>query len=188
MTYIGQALNTYLIFEDGKNIFFIDQHAAHERILYDKLNASMQNNSVDVQPLLVPYVLTVNANEYDFLTQKLEVLHSLGIEIEEFGINTFKVSALPVCLIDIDFKLFFDDVFGDLFALKAITLSDVLKDKIAQKACKSAIKSGDKLSNNDVSVILSLLKGNIGLKCPHGRPIAIKITRTEIDKWFKRII
>ena len=112
----------------------------------------------------------------------------MGIEISEFGINAFKISAIPSFLIDMNLKKFFDDVLSDLSTLKNLTVNDLLVEKLAQKACKSAIKSGDKLSQLEIDTLLEKLKENIGLKCPHGRPVVIKITRMEIDKWFKRII
>ncbi|MBE7081027.1 MAG: DNA mismatch repair endonuclease MutL [Clostridiales bacterium] len=186
--YIGQALNTYLIFEDGIDLYFADQHAAHERILFDKLNLAVKNAKIDTQTLLLPYVINVNSLEYNFLLSKLDVLNSMGIEISEFGRNAFKVSAIPTFLVDINLKTFFDDILSDINELKTFTVNELLDEKLAQKACKSAIKSGDKLSESEIAILLEKLKENIGLKCPHGRPVAIKITRTEIDKWFKRIV
>ena len=188
LRFIGQALNTYLICEDGVDLYFIDQHAAHERILFDKLNLAVKNSSIITQPLLVPYIINVNNLEYDFFMGKIELLNSMGIEINEFGRNAFKVSAIPTFLLDLNIKGFFDDILADLNQLKTFTVNDILLEKLAQKACKAAIKSGDKLSDIEIQVLLDKLKENIGLKCPHGRPVAIKITRTEIDKWFKRII
>ena len=82
---------------------------------------------------------------------------------------------------------FFDDVLGDMAKLND-TLPEILTEKLASKACKAAIKAGQKLSQIEIDTLLKLLKGNLGLKCPHGRPVTIKITRTEIDKWFKRIV
>ncbi len=185
---IGQILNTFLILEDGIDIYFIDQHAAHERILFDKLNNAISSNSIISQPLLVPYVLDVNNNEFDFLLNKIQIINEIGIGIEEFGRNSFKISSVPAFLTDMNFKDFFNDILSDMDSLKNISLKDLLKEKIEQKACKSAVKAGDKLSQADIETLLLLLKNNLGLKCPHGRPIAIKITRQEIDKWFKRII
>ncbi len=186
--YVGQALNCYLIFEDGEDLYFADQHAAHERILFDKLCDGVKNMQIDCQPLLIPYVLNVNNAEYDFLLSKMEVLNKLGIEISEFGTNAFKVSAIPTFLVNMDIKAFFDDVLSDLNQLKTFTVNDLLVDKLAQKACKSAIKAGDKLSQLEIDALLIKLKENIGIKCPHGRPVVIKITKMEIDKWFKRIV
>ena len=188
LKYIGQALNTYLIFEDGTDIYFLDQHAAHERILFDKLNDALKNDSLFKQPLLVPYIISLSALEKQFIDDKIDVLNDLGFEIDTFGINTIKISTVPAYLSDMDVNLFFREFLSDLNSLKTISANDVLKDKLAQKACKSAIKSGDKLSAKDTEIILEKLNNNLGLKCPHGRPIAIKITRTEIDKWFKRIV
>lgn len=188
LVFVGQALNTYLIFQDGLDIYFIDQHAAHERILFDKLNDKLNSASIQKQPLLIPYVLNVNAFESDFLSQKLSILNQMGIEIEEFGRNTYKIIALPVFLAELNIKKFFDDVLSDINELKNLTVNDLLMEKLAQKACKSAVKSGDSMSKSEIDALMEMLNGNLGLKCPHGRPIAVKITRTEIDKWFKRII
>ncbi len=188
LRFIGQALNTYLICEDGMDLYFIDQHAAHERILFDKLNLAVKNSEIITQPLLVPYIINVNNQEYDFLIAKITTLNSLGIEISEFGRNAFKVSAIPAFLLDLNIKIFFDDILSDLNQLKTLTVGDLLVEKLAQKACKAAIKSGDKLSDIEIEVLIDKLKENIGLKCPHGRPVAIKITRMEVDKWFKRIV
>ena len=112
----------------------------------------------------------------------------MGIEIYSFGDNSFKISALPVFLTDFNVKKFFDDILADIGTLKSISAKDLLKDKFAQKACKSAIKSGDKLSKEEIDELTKVLKNNLAIKCPHGRPVVIKITRTEIDKWFKRIV
>ena len=188
LNYIGQALNTFLFFDDGVDLFVIDQHAAHERILYDKFMEQVNNGSVYVQPLFIPYVLNVNSFEYSFLFDNIEVLNKMGIEIEEFGVNTFRILSIPVCIAEINLAKFFEDIASDLSNLKDVTLSNVLKEKIAQKACKAAIKSGDKLSDDDIEALMRQLKMDLGLKCPHGRPIAVKISRNEIDKWFKRIV
>lgn len=188
LKYVGQVLNTYLIVEDAVDLYFIDQHAAHERILFDKLNDSLKNSNIITQPLLLHFVLNVNNQEYEFLCSKLELLNSMGIEICEFGRNAFKISALPTFLSEMNLQNFFDDLLSDLNVLRSFSVNDLLIEKIAQKACKSAIKSGDKLTDFEVSVILDKLKQNMGLKCPHGRPVAVKITRMEIDKWFKRIV
>ena len=124
----------------------------------------------------------------EFIYNKFAFFRNLGFEIEEFGRNSYKISAIPLLLGDMNVKRFFDLVLVDLNSLKNIDIKEILFEKIAQKACKSAVKSGDKLSKEDNDIILKGIKNNLGLKCPHGRPIAIKITRNEIDKWFKRII
>lgn len=188
LNFIGQALNTYLIFEDGVDIYFADQHAAHERILFDKFNQALEKHEIISQPLLLPFILNVNAEEFDFFYSKISVLNDMGIEIDEFGKNSFKISAVPSFLTEMNMQDFFNEILNDINELKTITANSLLSEKIAQKACKAAIKSGDKLSLPEIELLTETLKNNIGIKCPHGRPVVIKITRTEIDKWFKRIV
>lgn len=185
---VGQVLKTYLILERGEDIYFIDQHAAHERLLFDKLMLKYQNNDLDAQALLVPYHVNANEKESDFIIDHFKDFRDMGFEISEYAEGTFAVYALPLTILDMDLQEFFDDVLSDLNSLKQINSADVMREKIAQKACKAAIKSGKSLSQSEIDALLEKLNGDMGLKCPHGRPIAIKITRTEIDKWFKRIV
>lgn len=184
----GQVLNTYLIFDNGVDIFFIDQHAAHERLLFDEFKEQFSLSVVETQPLLFPFVLNVNAMEYSFLYEKMDILNSMGIEISYFGGTTFKISSVPIFLSSMNLEKFFNEILSEINTLKTLTIDDILKEKIAQKACKAAIKAGDKLTEKDIEILLDKLNYNLGLKCPHGRPIAIKITGTEVEKWFKRIV
>lgn len=188
LKFLAQALSTYLIFEDGKDLFFIDQHAAHERILFDEYIEKVNSSNISIQPLLVPYVFSVNVQENEFLNEKMPYFIELGFEIEQFGYNTFKISAIPTNIVDIDIKKFIDDVLSDMNLLRTENIPTILREKVASKACRAAIKSGDKLDDKDIKTLITLMKGNLGLKCPHGRPVAVKITRLEIDKWFKRIV
>ena len=188
LIFVGQALHTYLIYEDGLDLFLVDQHAAHERLIFDKLMDSFKNKSFEIQSMLIPYILTVNNLEFEFLQDKIRFLNDFGFEIEVFGRNAFKVSSIPVLLSQMNLEKFFFDILADLNQLKEINTQDLFYEKIAQKACKSAIKSGDKLSKLDIDYLTEKLKNNLSLKCPHGRPVCIKITNTEIEKWFKRIV
>ena len=184
---VGQVLKTYLIFEKGEDIYFIDQHAAHERLLFDKFTEEYKNGKTDEQTLLVPFLYSVNEKEAEFLTSRFEYFRNAGIDVAEYEDGVFAVYALPLTLLDMDIKAFFDDVLSDMSFRKA-DMPDIIRDKLAQKACKAAIKSGKTLSQFEIDKLLEKLHGDMGLKCPHGRPIAIRITRTEIDKWFKRIV
>lgn len=184
---VGQVLKTYLIFEKGEDIYFIDQHAAHERLLFDKFTEEYKNGKTDEQTLLVPFLYSVNDKEAEFLTSRFEYFRNAGIDVAEYEDGVFAVYALPLTLLDMDIKAFFDDVLSDMSFRKA-DMPDIIRDKLAQKACKAAIKSGKTLSQSEIDKLLEKLHGDMGLKCPHGRPIAIRITRTEIDKWFKRIV
>ncbi len=188
LKYVGQTLNCFLILDDGEDMYLVDQHAVHERILFDKFNKSIIESNVITQPLLVPFILNVNALECSFLQSNLECLNKIGVEITEFGQNSFKISAIPVIFSEINLTKFFYDVLADLDTLKKITVNEVLIEKISQKACKSAIKAGNKLTDGEIKILVETVQNNIAIKCPHGRPAVVKITRNEIDKWFKRIV
>jgi DNA mismatch repair protein MutL len=112
----------------------------------------------------------------------------MGINIVEYEDNVFAVYGIPVTLWNIDLKKFFDDVLSDLNSLKNIEITDLLHEKLAQKACKAAIKAGKVLSEDEIECLIVMLSGDVTLRCPHGRPITVKISKTEIEKWFKRIV
>lgn len=188
LNYVGQVLSTYLVFDDGESVYMVDQHAAHERMLYDKFSANVVNGTVVSQPLIIPFILTTSGEEYDFIVKDEELLKSMGFDVCEFGRNAFKISAVPVILSDINLKEFFDDLLSDSSQLKSVDLKVTLKDRIAQKACKAAVKAGNKMTDADVQSLKEVIEKNKNLKCPHGRPAVIKITQTEIEKWFKRIV
>lgn len=184
---IGQVLATYLILEKENDIYFIDQHAAHERLLYDKFIEEYKSGNVAEQTMLVPYIFRVNESESEFIIGKFPELRKAGFDISEYDVNEFAVYSVPVLLFDMDLKSFFDDLLSDI-SFKKETVPELIHDKIAMKACKAAIKSGKILSEDEIDALLKAMKYNTALRCPHGRPVTVKISRTEIDKWFKRIV
>lgn len=187
---VGVAFKTYILVEYNGKLLFIDQHAGHERLLYDKFMKEVSKDGSNLtQPLLFPYILELNSLENDFLNDNIRELELLGFEIESFGENCFKVTAVPYMLAEMDLKSFFDDVFADISAYKIKTYSETIKDKFASLACKSAVKAGDKLSDNEIIFLLKEF-GAKGTKllCPHGRPIVVEVSKNEIEKWFKRIV
>ena len=186
--YKGNLFNTYLIYEEGDNAYLIDQHAAHERLIFDRLKADMNVRKIVKQPMLVPFILNLNHEEFSFLAENLDKIEEIGFDMEQFGAGSFKVSAVPLDLQDIDLSGFFDEILKDVGALRGIKLSDLLRDKLAMAACKHAVKGGMVLTDSEKQKLFELLHGNMGLKCPHGRPIAVKLSKTEIEKMFKRIV
>lgn len=184
----GSLFNTYLLYEEGEAVYIIDQHAAHERLIFDRLRAEMEERKVMRQPMLVPYVLHLNREEYAFIEDHLKEISDIGFEIEEFGGENFRVSAVPLDLQDIDLSAFFSDLLGEVGSLRGIRLSELLRDKIAMTACKHAVKGGMALTDSEKEKLFEMLGGDMGLKCPHGRPIAARLTKTEIEKMFKRIV
>jgi len=187
MIFVGQAFNTYLIFQYDEDLYLIDQHAAHERLLYDGLCEKAKRGMLSTQVLLLPYVFKTSRGDFDSIYKRFKYFRELGIEIDNVGDDTFKVSAVPCELCSINLKEFFDDLlYDDSFKTDEIPLT--LKEKLMQTACKHAIKGGDSLDKSEIDALMAKLKGNFGLRCPHGRPIAVKISKTEIEKWFKRIV
>ena len=138
---IGQVLATYLILEKENDIYFIDQHAAHERLLYDKFIEEYKSGNVAEQTMLVPYIFRVNESESEFIIGKFPELRKAGFDISEYDVNEFAVYSVPVLLFDMDLKSFFDDLLSDI-SFKKETMPELIHDKIAMKACKAAIKSG----------------------------------------------
>jgi len=185
--FIGKAFNTYLIVEMDNDIFFIDQHAGHERLLYEKFKEQVNTSRIAIQPMLVPFVISLNAAESDIIEENIPVMEELGFDITEFGNNSFKVSGVPALLADINFNDFFS-----LF-LKETKFSgskaDLIKESLMQKSCKAAVKGGNDLSLSEVKKLFEdMTNEKIPLFCPHGRPIAIRVSKTEVEKWFKRIV
>ncbi|MBS1400957.1 MAG: DNA mismatch repair endonuclease MutL [Clostridia bacterium] len=186
--YAGKLFNTYLLYERGEEVFIIDQHAAHERLIFNRLKEQMQSRKILQQPMLLPFMLDLNAFESAFIRENLENIREIGFDIEEFGNNAFKISAVPLDLQEIDLKAFFNEILGDVSGYRCVKLEDLLKDKLATAACKAAVKGGMDLTREEVDRLFALMDGNMGLKCPHGRPVVVKMTKTDFEKMFKRIV
>lgn len=183
---IGQIFHTYIVIELEDKMLLIDQHAAHERFLYDKfINHAAQRG--DMQPLLIPYIFSVNIQEANFIAEQIEDLRALAFDIEEFGENAFKLSAVPAELSEINLKYFIDEILADFHGKKG-GREKFSKEYYAGKACKAAIKAGKPLSAMEIESILKYVTTGEVLQCPHGRPIVITIAKGEIEKWFKRIV
>ncbi len=188
LTFKGELFRTYLLYEAGDEAYIVDQHAAHERLNYDRLQAKLAARNVVSQPMLVPYLLEVNPAEFAFLTKNFPILREMGFEIEEFGSGCVKVSAVPSDLVNINLSAFFGEVLTSMESLRAIKLSELLKDRLASAACKAAVKGGEYLTDEEAKKLLERMDGDMGLKCPHGRPVAVKVKRSELEKLFTRIV
>jgi len=186
---VGKIFNTFIIVEVENKVFIIDQHAAHERILYDKLVSALKKGEFSAQPMLIPYILETNNIEHQFVLDNLDNLEKLGFDIEDFGSNSFKVSTIPHNLPDLQIGVFFNDILKDMNTILIMKTKDLVLDKLAQTACKHAVKGGDDLNKEEISSLLeNIATGNVQLQCPHGRPFVIELTRNDLDKWFKRTL
>lgn len=185
---VGVAFNTYIIVEEEDTLYFIDQHAAHERQLFDKFMNEINSQTVKVQDLLVPYIFNVNDQEADFIEQNMELLSSQGFDLINFGKNSYRVTTIPMLLNNINLKEYFNDILSNLngFIKKP---QEIRRNDIATMACKAAVKGGNKLSLDEINILLDNLKENKNtLLCPHGRPIVITFDKRQIEKMFKRIV
>lgn len=187
-TYAGKLFNTYLLYERQNEVYIIDQHAAHERLIFNRLREKMQNREIVQQPMLVPFTMTLNAFETGFIRERMADIRAMGFDISESGENEISVSAIPVDLQKIDLNAFFHEILGEINNFRAIKLEDLLKDKLASAACKAAVKGGMDLTAEEIDALFVLMDGDMGLKCPHGRPVVVKMSKTEIEKMFKRIV
>ena len=185
MKVIGSVFNTYIAVELYDSLYLIDQHAAHERQLYDKLVSRVNGQEIIKQTLLIPYEFVVNNKEREMIESSLEVLKDLGFEIVQSE-NKFEIKSIPLVLEGINLKEFVDDVlFSGITWNKSS--SEILKSKLAQNACKHAIKGGDVLPKEYLCDLVEQMK-NGELLCPHGRPIMVEVTKKDFEKLFKRIV
>ena len=179
---IGEIFNEFLILEKDDVMLMVDFHAGHERLLYDDLVAKVNAKAIDVQTLLVPYYHKLNPQEMEYIS------NLVGFEIDQFGPNEIRVLTVPIILSDINIKTFVQDLLHDMQNQKP-KINDELDRMLMQKACKSAVKSGMKLNDTQINQLLKNLDVNRPvLLCPHGRPIVTVVERSQIEKWFKRIV
>lgn len=185
---VGQLFNTYLVVEQGDKAYLIDQHAVHERMLYDELVSKLNARETASQPLLVPYILDCDSAQSEFVTRYSQKLAQLGFEIQPFGTDCFKINAVPEVLVDINLGAFFAKLFEERGKIDGYKSGDMITEALATRACKAAIKGGDKLTEAQITALLDSMKNGVPLQCPHGRPTTYEFSRKDLDKLFKRIV
>lgn len=185
---VGQLFNTYLIVAKGETAYIIDQHATHERLIYDKLVEQIETRNIATQPLLSPQIIELSAIDSGIIGDMLEDIRKIGFDIEEFGQYTFKINSIPIVFPSFNANKFINMLLEDKNALSTIKLENVLHDELAKRACKSAIKAGQKLNEAEIQKLIEMIEENKPTQCPHGRPTIIKFSRKDIDKLFKRIL
>jgi DNA mismatch repair protein MutL len=182
----GKIFDTYWVVQQGDSIFLIDQHALHERKLYEQLSAGVK---ADSQLLLVPQIIKLPPLEYDTLMANIERFTELGFEIEEFGSFTVCVRAVPHILGEPQTQPFLLDAISGLMSYGRYLTKDLKRDAIIQSACKHAVKAGEFLDKSDIEELLDkFIAEGIPLTCPHGRPVMVRMSKLEIEKLFKRVI
>lgn len=183
---VGVAFKTYIMVEVEDTLLMIDQHAAHERLQYEKYCRQLEEGTAS-QQLLTPIVVRLSAREMALIQENMEMLTDAGYTVEPFGEHDIQVRAVPHVLGRAELKPLFMEMINSLSRLKAATL-DARRAQIMQMACKSAVKGGDALSETEIEALIrEMLKTGAPPTCPHGRPVVKAVSRRDLEKLFKRI-
>lgn len=186
---IGQLFDTYWLVEFDEKLFIIDQHAAHEKVLYEKTLRELKMKEHTSQMLSPPMVLSLSMQEEELLKKYKKHFTDLGYEIEHFGGMEYQVCAVPGNLYNINKKELFIEILDDLGELSGRQDPDLILERIASMSCKAAVKGNMRLSRMEIeSLIRDLLKLDNPYQCPHGRPTIISMSKYELEKKFKRIV
>ena len=186
--FIGIAFNTYIIIEMDKEMYIIDQHAAHERIMYEKVKDNYYSESTkDSQMLLLPDVITLTHKEMEIAKENMDMFEKAGFSLEEFGENTIKLTGVPTVCIDLDNKELFLETLDEINTVARTAKQEKEEKFIATVACKAAVKANMVLTREEVESLMDkLLALPNPFTCPHGRPTAIKMSKYDIERKFAR--
>lgn len=186
---IGQLFKTYWLIEFEDKLYIIDQHAAHEKVLYEKTMARLANKDFTSQRISPPIVMTLDAKESEMLEKYRPQIEQFGYEVEHFGGKEYMISAIPDNLFNIDMKDLFIEMLDDFSNATGRQTPDIITEKVASMSCKAAVKGNDKLTLSEINELIDeLLSLDNPYNCPHGRPTIISMSKYEIEKKFKRIV
>ena len=186
---IGQVFDTYWMFEYDGKLYILDQHAAHEKVNYERLMASLKNKTMTSQMVSPALIITLSIQEAAALEEHRSDIEALGFEFESFGGHEYRITATPGNLYSIDTKHLFMDLAAQAVSWKADEESALIRERVATIACKASIKGNQRISQMELEKLLDeLLMLDEPFHCPHGRPTMVSLTRDELDKMFKRIV
>jgi DNA mismatch repair protein MutL len=186
---IGQLFDTYWLIEFEDRFYMMDQHAAHEKVLYERMMKKIKEHHIDTQMIMPPIILTLNMNEEEVLKRNMPVFMKMGYEIEEFGGNEYKVTGIPAGFPKLDYRQMLMDLIDGLMREGRMSDMDILTEKVASMSCKAAIKGNNKISYEEAKELMNeLMKADNPYNCPHGRPTLIVMSKYDIEKKFKRIV
>ena len=189
-TLIGQLFATYWLIEMDEQLFIVDQHAAHEKVLFERTMEKLRRqDEVLSQSILPPMILSLTMREAECLKRNLKVFERLGFGIEEFGGLEFKVTEIPADLVTVDSKELLTEVLNTLLSEREFKNADVLLEKVASLSCKAAVKGNHRMSDTEAKQLISdMLTLDNPYHCPHGRPTTISMSKYELERKFKRIV
>ena len=185
---IGQFNKTYILAEYDSTLYLIDQHAAHEKILFEKYSSDIAKKKVEIQPLMIPLVVTLPTEDYLYYDENKEIFEKAGFKISDFGDNSIRIEEVPYFLDKLNPTELITSMINNLKKMGTGETVEVKYNKIASMSCRAAVKANDVLSILEMENLLEDLRYiNDPFHCPHGRPTIIKFTSYELDKKFKRI-
>ncbi len=185
--YIGQVFDTYIIIQIKERMYIIDQHAAHERLLYEQIKEAYYSKDKQTQLLLIPVLVELTTKEMEVVNNNMEMFEKSGFMIEVFGDNAIKISGVPNIGYDIDYKSMFKDIIDELLGANKTQNSEKEFRFLATLACKAAVKGKMKLDQKEqIALIEEMVKLDNPFTCPHGRPTAYEISKYEIERRFLR--
>ncbi len=186
---IGQLFDTYWLVEFSDRLYMIDQHAAHEKVLYEQMMQRFRQKEFTSQMISPPIVLSLSMQEEQLLVRYMDSFEKLGFVIEPFGGNAYTISAVPGNLYGLDAKSLCMELMDDLGSISQKDAPEMITEKLAQMSCKAAVKGNHHLSMAEIEQLMDdLLALENPYFCPHGRPVIIAMTKYEIEKKFKRIV
>lgn len=185
---IGQLFETYWLIEYEDKFYMMDQHAAHEKILYERFMNHLKVKDMDTQMIMPPVIIELNMQQEDAYKRNKQAFSRLGFEIEEFGGNAYKVTGLPAGLPNINLKQMLIDMIDGLTDDNSTDL-DIITERVATMSCKAAVKGNNKLSFEEAKELIEeLMQAENPYNCPHGRPTLIVMSKYEVERKFKRIL
>lgn len=186
---VGQVFDTYWIVEFDNKMYIIDQHAAHEKVLYEKFIKVYNETKISTQMISPPVIISLSSLEISFVEKNKEVLSKMGFEIESFGGKEIKISGIPSILPSISKYEVLKEIIGNLSENDVVKTPELIISKTASMACKAAVKGNDRLSFEEAKKLIDdLFELENPYSCPHGRPTIIEMTKQELEKKFKRIV
>ncbi len=187
---LGQILGCYLVCVSAKGLALIDQHAAHERLAFERLRRQLESGRVESQSLLMPQTLELSAGEIMLLAQRLEVLRRFGFAVEPFGPSAYAITEAPALLPEGDYAQLVRQMVADLADVDtSVKLRAHLEDRLATIACHSVIRANRTLELDEMRALLDDLDEiDFATQCPHGRPVLIEISREDLERMFRRVL
>jgi DNA mismatch repair protein MutL len=184
---VGQVFDTYWILALPEKIYYVDQHAAHEKVMYERLMKQYREKEIAVQSLNPPLVVSLSPKEKNVLVSHLDMFEALGFELDEFGDDTYAIRSVPTDLYGLSEKQLFLSFLDELVEFPVKGDSDAVLSKIASMSCKAAVKGNQAISLMEAEVLMKeLLACENPFNCPHGRPTIVSMTKYELEKKFKR--